>query len=132
MIGIDTNVLVRYFEQDEPSQTTAAIRFIRSLSKAAPGYVSVVTLAELVWVLSRSYRESRDDIADTLQGILTAQELVVQNAASAYRALILYRRGAIDYADALISVDATLAGCTRIVTFDKRAASGAGMQLLKS
>lgn len=130
MIGIDTNVLVRYFVQDDPAQSAIAIRFMRSLSRETPGYITIVVLVELVWALSSGYKEKRDDIADVLQGILVAEDLVVQNAASTYRALHLYRKAKVDFADALIAVEASLASCAETVTFDRAAATGLGMRLL--
>lgn len=132
MIGIDTNVLVRYFAKDDPRQTPIAVKFMRSLSKGAPGYIALVTLAELAWVLKRKYEASREQIGDILEGLLTAEEIVVQEAVCAYRALGMYQRANISYADALIAVGAEMAGCTRSVTFDKAAVAGAGMQLLKA
>ena len=132
MIGIDTNVLVRYFAKDDPRQTPAAVKLMRSLSKDAPGYIALVALAELVWVLRRNYRASRQQIGEILEGLLIAEELVVQESVCAYRALGLYQRNEVDYADALITVGAEMAGCVRVVTFDKPAAAGAGMDLLKT
>jgi predicted nucleic-acid-binding protein len=129
MIGIDSNVLVRYFAKDDPRQTPVAVRLMRSLSKRAPGYVLLVTLAELVWVMKRKYQATREQIGDILEVLLTAEELVVQDAVCAYRALGLYQRANIDYADALVAAGCKMAGCSRVVTFDKGAV-GAGMELL--
>ena len=50
MIGLDTNVLVRYIAQDDPKQSPKATRLIESFTVDAPGYVSVVAVVELVWV----------------------------------------------------------------------------------
>ena len=54
-IGLDTNVLVRYVAQDDSKQSPAATRLIESLTADAPGYVSVVSVVELVWVLTDCY-----------------------------------------------------------------------------
>jgi predicted nucleic-acid-binding protein len=132
MIGIDTNVLVRYFAKDDPRQTPLAVKFMRSLTRGAPGYIQLVTLAELVWVLKRKYQASREQISNILEALLIAEELVVQEVVCAYRALGLYQRANIDYADALIAVGAQIAGCSRVVTFDRAAVAGTGMQLLRA
>ena len=56
MIGLDTNVLARYVMQDDPRQSRLrATRLIELLSAESPGFVPVVTLVELVWVLSGSH-----------------------------------------------------------------------------
>jgi predicted nucleic-acid-binding protein len=41
MIGLDTNVLVRYIAQDDPVQSPKAMRLIESLAADDPGYVSL-------------------------------------------------------------------------------------------
>ncbi len=51
MIGLDTNVVVRYIMQDDPKQSPKATRLIESLTSDAPGFVPLVAVIELVWVL---------------------------------------------------------------------------------
>ena len=56
MIGLDTNVLVRYLTQDDPVQSAQANAFIeRELSPAEPGIIGHIVLCEVGWVLSRAY-----------------------------------------------------------------------------
>jgi predicted nucleic-acid-binding protein len=121
MIGLDTNVLVRYFAQDDAEQSTRATVLIESLTDAKPGYLSQVVLIELVWVLQRCYDASREMTADTLERLLRTQELVVQDAEQVWQALRIYRQGG-DFADCLIARVAMAAGCDEVVTFDKGAA----------
>ena len=53
MIGLDTNVIVRYVVQDDPRQSAAATRLMeKTLSAENPGFVAVVTLCEVAWVLA--------------------------------------------------------------------------------
>ena len=131
MIGLDTNVLIRYFAQDDAVQSPIAARLIDRLTSERPGYVSSVVLAETSWVLSRVYKKSRADIAAIFENLLRSREIVVENAAAAYRAVGVYQSNAVaEYADALIAELAACAGCTETVTFDKSAAKGAGMRLL--
>lgn len=132
MIGLDTNVIVRYLAQDDNVQTLVATKLIERLTPENPGYVSSVVLAEITWVLSRAYKTPRGEIANAIENILRSAELVTENAEAAYRALGRYRAGiAVDYADALIAETATLAGAQETVTFDKHAAAEAGMRLLR-
>lgn len=50
MIGLDTNVLVRYLAQDDPTQSPRATEIIeQEISKEKPGYISSVVLVETVW-----------------------------------------------------------------------------------
>lgn len=132
MIGLDTNVVVRYLAQDDEIQSAAATRFISRLSKDKPGFISSVALAEISWVLVRAYKTPREDLARILEGLLRSAELVVENAQAAYRALGVYSGSTyVEFADALIAETALLAGADETVTFDKVAAAQAGMKLLK-
>jgi len=130
MIGLDTNVLVRYFMQDDVRQSPAATRLVDSLTAETPGFVSVVTLVELVWVLSESYRQSRERTAAALQILLAAREIVVDGKETVARALRAFEAGSADFADCLIERIAAGAGCEATMTFDIRAAKTAGMTLI--
>ena len=102
MIGLDTNVLVRYVMQDDPRQSTRATRLIESLSADEPGFVPLVAMVELVWVLSASYRLGRAQVATVLETLVRSKELVVDRADIVTQALARYGAGGADFADALI------------------------------
>lgn len=132
MIGLDTNVIIRFLAQDDAAQSPIATRFMSRLSAERPGFVSAVVLAELSWVLSRAYKASREEIADAVEGLLRSAELVIENADAAYRALGVYRAArVVEFADAFIAQTAALAGAGETVTFDRSASSEAGMRLLR-
>lgn len=130
MIGIDTNVLVRYIAQDDPTQSKRASRLIEhECSAASPGFISLIVLAELVWVSESCYGASHDEVAEIVKRILSTRQLVVQNAEIAWKALRLFESGKADFADYLVERIAAAAGCSAVVTFDK-AAARTGMTLL--
>ena len=132
MIGLDTNVVVRFLVQDDQVQSAIANRFMSRLGREKPGFISSVVLAEITWVLSRAYKSSREDIARAIEGLLRSAELNVENADAAYRALAIYQASpSAEFADALIAETASLAGAAETVTFDKNAASSLGMRLLR-
>ncbi|MBI1251390.1 MAG: PIN domain-containing protein [Alphaproteobacteria bacterium] len=132
MIGLDTNVIVRFLVQDDPVQSPAATRLMSRLSRAQPGFISAIVLAEITWVLSRAYKATRTDIAAAVEGLLRSAELIVENADAAYRALGAFQDSrSAEFADALIAQTAALAGATETVTFDQHAASALGMRLLR-
>ena len=131
MIGIDTNVLVRYIAQDDAAQSRRATSFIeKECNEAAPGFVGLVVLVEVVWVSESSYGAAREDVADIVRRILSIKQLVVQDAETAWKALRLFESSKTDFADCLVERSAMAAGCKSVVTFDKQA-SKAGMTLLK-
>lgn len=129
MIGLDTNVLVRYIAQDERTQAALAARLIESFTAEAPGFVSTVTLVETVWVLARAYKTAKAEILQIIEGLLRARELVIEDAETHYLALNQFEATTVDYADAVIAQAGRRAGCEFTATFDRRAASS-GMHLL--
>lgn len=130
MIGLDTNVLARYVMQDDARQSPRATRLIDSLSAEAPGFVPVVTLVELVRVLTGSYGLSRVQVATVLETLLRSKELVIDRAEPVAQALRRYAMSGADFADALIERIASAAGCASTMTFDTGATKAAGMTLV--
>ena len=123
MIGLDTNVLVRYLAQDDPVQSPRATRIVeRQLTEERPGFISLVTIAETVWVLDRVYGMSASEIARAVERILQADTLLVQNEQEVFTAMIILRTGAGSFSDALIGTLGSWAGCSSTLTFDRRAA----------
>ena len=130
MIGLDTNVLVRYIAQDDLKQSLRATTIIDALSNEKPGFITLVSLVELVWVMQSCYNASKPEIVTILERLLRTQELVVENAETAIRALHVFARSKADFADCLIERSANKAGCEYTVTFDEGAAKAAGMRLV--
>ena len=130
MTGLDTNVLARFFLQDDPQQSPKADAVMGSLSVAEPGWIGLASILELVWVISSQKRLDRRGITTILSQLLTREEIVVEQAGIVQSALLLYRIGNGDFADCLIASSAKAAGCIRTVTFDRKAARDAGMQLI--
>ncbi|TAM51292.1 MAG: PIN domain-containing protein [Paraburkholderia sp.] len=131
MIGLDTNVLVRYFAQDDPAQSKKANSLIESLTVERPGYVTLVALVEVVWVLGRAYRAARDEIAQVVETLLRTKELVVEASETVWQALRLFANSSADFSDCLIERAGYRAQCEHTVTFDTKAAKSAGMRLIK-
>lgn len=131
MIGLDTNVLIRYLAQDEPRQSAAATRLMeKTLSAEEPGFVSLVALCEVAWVLAECYGADRERIRTVLQGLLESRQIVVESAEIAWRALRAWRGSAADFSDALIGEIALAAGAGKVLTFDKAAAKLPSFELL--
>ena len=134
MIGLDTNVLARYLAQDDARQSTVATRLIeKELSIASPGFVSLVVIAELCWVLHRLYSATMDELVAMLEDLLGTPQFqlerreVVQAAIQRFKESNNRKSG---ITDALIAQIAVSAGCTHTVSFDKSAVRSAGMTLL--
>lgn len=131
MIGVDTNVLVRFFLGDDEAQSARARALINSSSAEQPVFVSVLVLAELVWVLQRFYEVPRSYIFDALNVLATGAHIVIERHDVVTMAIQRASESKVDLADVLIAAIATDAGCDHTVTFDKAAARRVpGMELL--
>ncbi len=130
MIGVDTNVLVRYLTQDDPAASPRATALIeRRLTEAEPGFVNLVALVETVWVLRRAYRYSRADVADEIERLLQIESLVLAHENDVFTALTALKDGLGEFADALLAALNAEAGCEQTVTFDRRALRLPGFEL---
>jgi predicted nucleic-acid-binding protein len=130
VIGLDTNVLVRYIMQDDSKQAPLATRIVESLSPEAPGFVPLVAIVELSWVLSSAYELDRNQLVEAFDALLRTKELVVECGQVVWKALRLFQRANGDFADCLIASSAEAAGCTRTMTFDRGAVRNGGMTLI--
>lgn len=125
MIALDTNVLVRFVVEDDDEQTERTVRLIQdALAKDEALFVSEVVLCEVVWVLSRVYKLSKDELLQTLRALLQAKELEIREKDGVRRAVDAFAGGKGDFADSVIRELATAAGCDRIATFDKALLNG--------
>lgn len=131
MIGVDTNVLVRYLVQDDPRQSTAASALIRSFTADSSGYISMIALVETFWVLKRSYKLSPREIARVIVDLASSEDIVVEQSELVRQAARHAAEGH-DFADALIALNGRDRGCEYTATFDGRAAGLKGMRLLGS
>ncbi|MGB5339697.1 MAG: type II toxin-antitoxin system VapC family toxin [Gammaproteobacteria bacterium] len=131
MIGLDTNVVIRYLVQDDKKQSAAATRFIeKSLTTDAPGFINHISLCEIVWVLQRCYGVTKPQVREIIEGLLTTKQLNVENVEVTWKALRAFDANSANFCDALISQINIHSGCEYTVTFDKKAASLPGFDLL--
>jgi predicted nucleic-acid-binding protein len=130
MTGLDTNILVRLLAQDDPEQSQRAVEFLQTLSPDMPGFVSLVSLIELIWVLRSQYRMNKARLILGLEWLLNSAELVLESQEAVAQALGRFASVKADFADCLIERSCHAAGCRETVTFDVDAARNAGMMLL--
>lgn len=122
MIGLDTNILVRYLVQDDPEQALRATELIENqCTETSPGIICVLVLCELAWVLSRGYGYSREQICSVVQGILTAKELEIESPDLVWSAYQQYTSGPADFSDYLIGASNRNLGASTTYTFDLKA-----------
>lgn len=122
MIGLDTNVVIRYLTQDDPKQSAIANRIIeQELTEKNQGYITLISLIEIAWVLESCYEQTKDDLINVLDLLLTIKQISIEKTDLVYLALKRFRTGTADFSDALITLVCEDAGCKRIISFDKKA-----------
>jgi predicted nucleic-acid-binding protein len=131
MIGLDTNILVRYLTQDDPIQSAKAEEILeRRLTEKNPGFVSVVAMAETVSVLDRAYFLTAQEIASAIERLLQVEVLAIENEQEVFTAMVALKQGRGSFADALIAELGARVGCVRTLTFDRKATRLPGFELV--
>ena len=132
MIGLDTNVLVRYIVRDDEKQSAAATRLIEAkCTTDNPGRVSSLVLCELAWVLTRGYGYSRAMVGRVIRRILSVQELQAERPELAWQAVRLFEQGRADFADFLIGLSNRENKAEVTYTFDTKAVESDLFQIVK-
>lgn len=130
MIGVDTNVLVRYLVGDDLQQSRLSKNVFNSFSTYEPGFISREVMIETVWVLERAYKISRSHIGAVIEGLLAAEELKIEQSGDVAWVLRRYLESKLGFADLMIARAGQRQGCTVTVTFDKGAAGIEEMKLI--
>jgi len=127
MLGIDTNVLVRYLVRDDQSQYERARRLInREVSIGEPVLVSLPVLLETEWVLRSRYELAKPDIVAAFSSLLDAAELAFEDEPSIEYAIYSWKDSVAEFADCLIDAHNRRLGCRATATFDGKALKLAG------
>ena len=129
-IALDTNVLVRFLTQDDTEQFEIAQDIINNCSAKQPAFICREVLVELVWVLERSYKYSRNEITAAVMGLISAAELHVETAQDVAEILPLYQNEGFGFSDLMIRQAAIRNGGHDLQTFDRQAAKLAGVTLI--
>jgi predicted nucleic-acid-binding protein len=122
MIGVDTNVLLRAFaDEDDPHTARARDLLARLEAEGEAVWVNSIVLCEFVWALRSSGRLSRAQIGDLIELLLSTTLLKIADQVLVEEALQIFRSSRADFADALTGVLNRRSGSTTTVTFDQRA-----------
>jgi len=123
MIGLDTNVLVRFLVRDDEEQFERAQRLIQREARAGtPVLVSHLALLETEWVLRSRYKLTKTEILDAFSDLMSAVDLNVEDDAAIEAALFTWKNSSAQFADCLIGARHRTLGCRATATFDTDAA----------
>ncbi len=118
MIGLDTNVLLRLFIEDDPGQSKRARRHVSLATAVEPCLVNSVVLAEFAWALAKKMKRKRAEVARLIEEVLSADDLHIPDRGAVERALAAYRSGAADFPDYFLAEINAEPGCATTATFD--------------
>jgi len=130
MIGVDTNILMRYLLQDDEAQSPQAKAVMDGFTDAEPGFISLVTLVEMVWLLRRTFKRPQEEIVLTVQALLASPSICIQEDNAVNTAIEITQRENCDLPDALVAVLGAQAGCSFTLTFDRKAVTIPGMEMV--
>jgi predicted nucleic-acid-binding protein len=132
VISVDTNVLARLFVTDNPRQHAIARAFFAERTGADPVFVSTLVIAELAWLLRKTFDYKKPDILAVLSALLESPDFVVERHDVVETALDVAKSSRAGVADAIVAGVAAAAGARKTMTFDLDAAKYVpGMELLK-
>jgi predicted nucleic-acid-binding protein len=117
MLAADTNVWARAYLNDDTKQAAKARSALAKAGAAGGVFVPLLVLAELSWVLRG--RWDRERILNAIENLLQTRGVVVESPALAWKALKASRKGAVGFADHLISEISFASGASELITFDK-------------
>jgi predicted nucleic-acid-binding protein len=119
MIGLDTNIVVRYIVQDDPVQSGRATRAIEAwVGEGKTLWICQITLCEVFWVLERCYKLPRSELIAVLSALLSTKQILVEHDAVAWQALADYEKSSVGFADCLIGRQNIAKGCSSTYSFD--------------
>jgi predicted nucleic-acid-binding protein len=128
MIGLDTNVIIRYLVQDDPIQSPLATRLIeQACSELEPGFICHIVLCEVIWVLKTCYRTPKSNLIEIIHNLLEVKQLSVQQPQVVWEALQVYQQSTADFSDILLMKVNQLSGCRYTASFDIKATHLSGM-----
>ena len=122
MLGIDTNVLVRFLVRDDQTQFEKARKLLkREVSKGRRVFINQLVLLETEWVLRTRYGLAKTQMLEMISGLLDAPDIQLEDEPALEEALFIWRDANADFADCLIGARNRRLGCRATVTFDTKA-----------
>ena len=127
MLGVDTNVLVRFLVRDDEAQFEKARRLIkREVAAGSAVFINQLVLLETEWVLRSRYGLTENRMIEVISGLLDASDVQLADEPAIEEALFTWKDTSADFADCLIGAKNRRLGCRATATFDVRAAKLSG------
>lgn len=122
MIGIDTNVLLRFIVGDDKVQfDLTKVLFAKYIGKTGAILINDVVISELCWVLKTGYKYKTKQIVEVLNMILGIEEFTFLNSDLILEITMMYEKNEGDFADYLIYATNKQENCLYTYSFDQKA-----------
>lgn len=123
MIGIDTNILVRFLTKDDTEQSLAVAKLFKHHNNNESSiFINDIVLSEVIWVLEKGYKYSKQQVIYAIKLILQTPEFAFSNHNLIVKSLYEYEQASgADFTDILISYTNHHNGCSTTYSFDKKA-----------
>jgi len=128
VVGIDTNVFLRVFIDDEGSQHRAAVDLVQ---KHGQVFIGTVVMVETVWALRSLFKFPKERLVQFVNAVLAADSFILENRQVVEKALFSFASGKAGFADYVILEAANSKGIGLVYTFDRNLAMADGAALVK-
>ena len=129
MIGLDTNILVRYLTKDDEQQWEQSVEIVEGGEQC---FIANIVICELIWVLrGKPYNFSKQEVSNTIETMLQCAVFEWESRSLVYQALQHFKQGKADFSDYLIGAVARNDGCSKTVTFDRKLRDEKGFEVLE-
>ena len=120
MIGIDTNILLRLWLNDDPGQNKRIDSLLAGHGRA-PGSLRVtdVVLVEAIWTLRSAFEQDKHAQLIALRSLLDETAFAFEDREAVAGALSLFESGSCGFADCLVVAKHARQGCDFTATFDR-------------
>lgn len=122
MIGLDTNILLRWLIDEDGSDSQSKLAAEIIIESNETFFVNNIVLAETIWVLRNKVGQSRKSVEQIVARLIASANVELEDDGTVRRALDAFVQGKADFADYLIAEVNAAAGCTTTLTFDRKAA----------
>jgi predicted nucleic-acid-binding protein len=131
MIGIDTNILLRLWLNDDPAQNKR-IDSLLAAHGAMPGslFVTDVVLVEAIWTLRSAFEQDKHAQSLAVRSLLEESAFAFEDRDAVLAALRLFEAGSCGFADCLVAAKHARQGCDFTATFDRGMRKLPGVKVL--
>lgn len=130
MLGVDSNVLLRFLTGDNKAEQAEAARLIGSAERGGL-FLNSIVLVEVHWLLRRAFKRSKEEVLQALDDLVDSRQFTIEERERVIRAIAIARSSRADFTDAMIALGNEAAGCDRTATFDVDALDIVPMILVK-